>query len=133
MKNRIQKRIRIAAMAICAGIACVQIAYAIIWAIRNGNHIQTFYDTSLYLSGAQSLVSDGWRLIGYSLFLRVFMLFEVLLGDYYVVLLYIVQVGISLYCYAVGCKIFAKLVWGKDVSTKKMLFPAIYIVTIPVV
>lgn len=133
MRNKILKWFRIGCMAICTGIAVVQVIYAILWAIGNGNNIQDFYDSSIYLANANSLTSDGWRLIGYSLFLKVFRLAEFVIKDYYVLLIYFAQTVISLLCYAKGCKTFVCLFLKKDVQLKWMLIPATYIVTIPVV
>ena len=89
MIDKILKWFRIGCMAICTGIAVVQVIYAILWAIGNGNNIQDFYDSSIYLANANSLTSDGWRLIGYSLFLKVFRLAEFVIKDYYVLLIYL--------------------------------------------
>ncbi len=133
MINKILKWIRISCMAICAGIFFVQLVYAFLWSANNGNNIQDFYDTSIYLGNATLLKSDGWRLIGYSLFVRLFMLTEGILGSYYVILLYVSQVIISLLCYAQGCKTLVKLLFEKDIQLKWMLVPATYIVTIPVI
>lgn len=133
MKNKILKWLRIGCMAICAGIAVVQFVYSILWALNNGNNIQDFYDTSIYLANANSLTSDGWRLVGYSLFLCLFRWGENIIGDYYLWFVYVSQVIISLLCYAKGCKTFVQLAFKKDVKLKWMLIPATYITTIPVV
>lgn len=133
MINKILKWIRISCMAICTGIAVVQVTYAILWTINNGNNIQDFYDTSIYLANAMSLKSDGWRLIGYSLLVRLFMIAEGILGSNYVLLIYVFQVIISVFCYAQGCKTIVKLVSTKKIKFKWFLIPATYIVTIPVV
>lgn len=133
MINKILKWFRICCMAICTGIAVVQVIYAFLWVVSNGNNMQDFYDSTIYLGNAISLKSDGWRLIGYSLFVRLFTLTEGMLGSYYVLLIYFSQVIISLLCYAQGCKTLVKLIWGKEIQLKWMLIPATYIVTIPII
>jgi len=133
MTNKVLKWFRISGMAICAGIALVQFVYAVLWAINSGNNIQDFYDTSIYIANAKTLVSDGWRLIGYSIYVRLFMILECILGNNYVLLIYISQLIISLFSYAYGCKTLVKIIFEKDIKLKRMLFPATYILTIPVV
>lgn len=133
MTNKVLKWFRISGMAICAGIALVQFIYAVLWAINNGNNIQDFYDTSIYIANAKSFVSDGWRLIGYSVYVRLFMILEFVFGKNYVLLIYISQLIISLFSYAYGCKTLVKMILKKDVKLKWLLIPALYILTIPVV
>ncbi len=133
MTNKVLKWFRISGMAICAGVALVQFVYAILWAINNGNNIQDFYDTSIYIANAKLFVSDGWRLIGYSIFVRLFMILECILGNNYTLLIYISQLIISLFSYAYGCKTLVKIIFEKNIKLKWMLFPAIYILTIPVI
>lgn len=133
MTSKMLKWFRISCMAICTGIALVQVIYAILWAISNGNNIQDFYDASIYLANATSWASDGWRLIGYSLFLRLFRWLEKVIGDYYVLFIYFTQLVISLLCYAKGFKTFAQVFLKRDIQFRWMLIPAAYIITIPVV
>lgn len=133
MTNKVLKWFRISGMAICAGIVLVQFVYAVLWAINNGNNIQDFYDTSIYIANTKAFVSDGWRLIGYSIYVSLFMSLEFLIGKNYVLLIYISQLIISLLCYAYGCKTLVKVLFKKDIKLRTMLFPAVYILTIPIV
>lgn len=133
MTNKVLKWFRISGVAICAGIVLVQFVYAVLWAINNGNNIQDFYDTSIYIANAKTFVSDGWRLVGYSIYVSLFMNLEFLIGRNYVLAIYISQLIISLICYAYGCKILVKIISEKDIKLKWMLIPAAYILTIPVV
>ena len=133
MTNKVLKWFRISGMAICAGIVLVQFVYAVLWAINNGNNIQDFYDTSIYIANAKDFVSDGWRLIGYSIYVSLFMSLEFLIGKNYVLLIYISQLIISLICYAYGCKTLVKVLFKKDIKLRTMLIPAAYILTIPIV
>lgn len=133
MTNKVLKWFRISSMAICTGIVFVQFVYAVLWAINNGNNIQDFYDTSIYIAQAESFVSDGWRLIGYSIYVRLFMILEGVLDNNYVLLIYISQLLISFFSYAYGCRILTKLLFKKDINFKWMFIPAVYILTIPIV
>lgn len=133
MTNKVLKWFRISSMAICTGIVLVQLVYAVLWAISNGNNIQDFYDTSIYIANAKSFASDGWRLIGYSIYVRLFMSLDCVLGNNYVLLIYIAQLIFSLFSYAYGCKTLVKIILKKDIKLKWMIFSAVYILTIPIV
>lgn len=133
MSNHITKWIKNGCKAVCVGVGAIQLIYAILWAFQNGNNIQDFHDTAIYLDNAVTMAGDGWRLLGYSAFVRFFMKLQQFVGDYYVIPIYLVQVCISLLCFAQGCKTFTELLFKQKVSYKKMLLPAIYILTIPTV
>ena len=66
MNNKVKKWFRLSIMAICTGIGMVQLIYAIIWAFQNGNNVQDFFDSSIYLSGALKMKSDGCHLLQYN-------------------------------------------------------------------
>lgn len=133
MTNKVLKWFRISGIAICVGVALVQFVYAVLWAINNGNNIQDFYDTYIYIASAKTFASDGWRLIGYSIYVRLFMILEFIFGKNYVLLIYISQLIISMFSYAYGCKTLVKIMFEKNINLKWMLIPAVYILTIPVV
>lgn len=132
MGSKLVKWFKLICMAVLAGIGAVQLIYAVAWAIQNGNNIQEFYDTGMYLANAETLSCDGWRLMGYSYILRFFMLFKGLMGDSYVVLVYLAQVIISVACFAEGFRSIACTMFAKKISFWQALFPATYIVTIPI-
>ena len=119
MNNKVKKWFRLSIMAICTGIGMVQLIYAIIWAFQNGNNVQDFFDSSIYISGALKMKSDGWRLLGYSCFLFPFKMSEGILKENYVIPVYCVQAVISLLCYAKGCKTIAEVLLKKQ--GRKML------------
>ena len=124
--NRIVKYLRLVAMAVLAGIGVVQVILAVAWAINNGNHVQNFYDSSIYMLNAVSGESDGWRLAGYACVIRLFMLTEGILKENYVVAIYLFQVAVSILCYAEGFHQVAECFFDKKISYKKaILFPAI--------
>ncbi len=131
-KNAI-KKIKCICLAMCTGIGAVQLIYAIIWSFRNGCNVQDFYDTSLYLESAVTMLGDGWRLLGYSVLVRFFLGMQKWFGNYYVTVLYVVQAVISLLCFAQGCKTIGELIYHKKVPYIKMLLPALYILTLPVI
>ena len=133
MISKWKKWFKLIGVAILAGIGMVQLVYAVAWAIGNGNNVQDFYDTGLYLANAEKLTCDGWRLIGYSYILRFFMLFKGILGDSYVILLYVAQVVISVVCFAGGFCSIKYMLLGEKITLGKACIPAIYIVTIPVI
>lgn len=133
MNKSVKKWSGIAIRAVCLGIFGVQLVYALLWAFYNGNNIQDFYDSALYIKSAVTMAGDGWRLIGYSAILHVFMGMQQGLGDYYVVPLYLTQAGVSLLCFTWGCKTLAELWLKRTVSYRTMLLPALYILTLPVV
>ncbi len=133
MSNKCIKWVKLIGMAILAGIGTVQLVYAVAWAIGNGNNVQDFYDTALYLANAEKLTCDGWRLMGYSYILRFFMLFKGMLGDSYVILLYATQAVISVVCFAEGFRSIMHMMLGRKMSFYRALLPAVYIVTIPVI
>lgn len=133
MNKSVTKWPGIISRAVCLGIFGVQLVYALVWAFRNGNNIQDFYDTAIYIKSAVTMSGDGWRLLGYSVILHLFLGMQQWLGDSYVVPLYLMQGCVSLLCFAQGCKTFAELWLQKKISYNKMLFPALYILTLPVI
>ncbi len=133
MSNHTTIRIKNGCKAVCIGVGVIQLIYAILWAIQNGNNIQDFHDTALYLNGAVTMAGDGWRLLGYSAFVRVFIWLEQFVGEYYVIPLYLAQACITLLSFAYGCKTFFVLLYAREISYPKMLLPAIYILTIPTI
>ncbi len=133
MSSKWIKWFKLICMAALAGIGAVQLIYAVIWAIQNGNNMQDFYDTSLYLANAEKLTCDGWRLIGYSYILRFFMLFKGLMGDSYIILVYLMQVIISVACFTEGFRGIVRMISGEKLSFGHALPMAMYIVTIPVI
>lgn len=133
MNNKIIKWVRIVFLAMLAGIGIVQCVYALLWAIGNGSHVQNFYDSKVYIANALSGSSDGWRLAGYALVIRIFMLLEGILKEYYVVGIYVFQVICSLLCFSEGFRCTVVYLFGKQISYKKALLFAGYIVTIPIV
>lgn len=133
MSNQGVKWLKLICKALFAGIGIVQCVYAILWAIANGNNVQDFYDTALYISNAELLISDGWRLAGYSVFIRFFMLFEGVFGVSYVVLLYLTQACIALICFAEGIRSISRMISGKVMKFSQAILPAIYILTVPII
>lgn len=127
------KRMKSICMAICTGIGTLQLFYAIAWAVCNGRNIQDFYDTALYIENAVTMSGDGWHLLGYSAVLRAFLGMQGVLGEYYVIPLYLLQCGVSLLCYAYGLQVVYKLLFGRKISYVKSLLPSAYILTIPIV
>ena len=127
------KRMKSICMAICTGIGTIQLIYAVAWAVCNGRNIQDFYDTALYIENAVTMSGDGWHLLGYSAILRVFLGMQGVMGDYYVIPLYLMQSAVSLLCYAYGFQVVYKLMFGQKISYGKALIPAAYILTIPIV
>ena len=133
MGSKFIKWFKLICMAMLVGIGAVQLIYAIAWAIQNGNNIQDFYDTGVYLVNAETLSCDGWRLMGYSHILRFFMLFKDLMGDSYIILVYLAQVIISVACFAEGFRGIMCAIFEKKISFWRSLLPATYIITIPVI
>lgn len=133
MNKCIMKRLKSICMAACVGIGLIQIYYALLWAFQNGTNIQDFYDTAIYMENAVLQSGDGWRLMGYSVVLRPFLAMQDMLGDYFIIPLYIVQALISLLCFAQGFKTFGRIVSGKEIKYVSMLLPAVYILTVPIV
>ena len=129
MGKKLKKWLEIIAMAVITGICLVQVLYAVVWAVRNGNNVQDFYDTAVYLDSALTLQSDGWRLIGYSLILKVFLPF----GKSFSVALYLGQCAIGILCFTQVIRSFVKLFWGEQLSFLKALPVAVYIITIPII
>lgn len=133
MSNKIAKWLKIVSIAIWIGIYAVQMIFAICWAFRNGNHIQSFYETSIYFGNAIDMVSDGWHLSGYAVIIRIFMLLEIFLDENYIIVLYLFQVFCSLICYAYGYRCLTRIMFKKHLSIFKSLLPAGYILTLPTV
>ena len=133
MIEKLQKKMQFICLAVLAGIATIQLIYALIWAFHNGNNIQDFYDTSIYLQNAVILSSDGWRLIGYSCFLVPFVWMSRFLGDYYTIAVYLCQSVVALLCFAKGIQAVGKLLTGCQISYPKALIPSGYILTLPIV
>ena len=133
MSKKIICRLRYILLAMAVGIVAVQVVYAAVWAILNGNNIQDFYDTAIYLRSAQSFTSDGWRLAGYACILRLFMGIKGVLGDYYVLPLYLMQLACSTVSFAYAIKIMAKVFWDRICTWKVAMAGATYLVTLPVV
>ncbi len=129
MSKKLKKWTEIVAMAVVAGICLVQVMYAVLWAVRNGNNVQDFYDTAIYLENALTMKSDGWRLIGYSVFLKLFLP----LGENYAIPVYFVQCIVSLLCYAQMVRSGGKFFGGTEISFFKALLVAMYLITIPVI
>ena len=133
MKDRFSKKIKYALMAVCSGILIVQCVYAVIWMLYNLNDIQAFNETIKYMELANTLKGDSWYLLGYPAFLKLFIFLERIIGDYYVVLIYLVQVAVSYICFAYGCKVMAEIFYQKQIKLKRVLLPAAYILTVPIV
>lgn len=133
MAKNIRKWLKISCLAIFTGISVIQILYAILWAVQNGDNVQDFYDTALYLERAETLTSDGWRLVGYSCILSIFLWLQKIIGENYVIVLYLFQAVISLLCFTKGCRSLTKLFLKEAISFKKALIPAGYILTLPIV
>ena len=129
MSKKLKKWTEITAMAVVAGICLVQVIYAVIWAVSNGNNVQDFYDTAIYLDSALTMKSDGWRLIGYSCFLKLFLP----LGENYAVPVYLVQCIVSLLCYAQMVRSCGKFFGGLQIPFFKALLVAVYLITIPII
>lgn len=129
MSKKLKKWTEIVAMAVVAGICLVQIIYAVLWAVRNGNNVQDFYDTAIYLNNALTMKSDGWRLIGYSCFLKLFLPLE----ENYAIPVYLVQCIVSLLCYAQMARSCGKFLGGLQIPFFKALIVAVYLITIPVI
>lgn len=127
------KWIRLICIAILCGIGAVQLVYALLWAIVNGNNIQDFYDTALYLSNMETLTSDGWRLIGYSYYLKVFYLSAPVLGLNWIVLVYVSQVLVSMCCFTVAIRSIPSKLLGVEISYPHALLIAGYMITLPIV
>lgn len=130
MNKKIQKKVYIA---IFAGVASIQLIYALCWSFKNINCIQNFYDTSIYLESAISGAGDGWRLLGYSTIIRIFMQLDVLVGQKYIIFIYLFQVLCSLLCYAYGFLRITKVLYGKSVSFINALLISTYVITIPII
>ncbi|MBQ8247858.1 MAG: hypothetical protein IJZ42_12045 [Lachnospiraceae bacterium] len=128
-KSVIMKWFRLGTMAVVAGAFAVQVVYAVIWAIQNGNNVQDFYDSAVYISGASTMQSDQWRLIGYSFFLKVFLW----LGEHYAVPVYLVQVIVGVLCFTQAIRSIYKMFSGQTISALKALPASVYIITIPII
>ena len=55
MGKKLKKWLEIIAMAVITGICLVQVLYAVVWAVRNGNNVQDFYDTGTFSRTFQSV------------------------------------------------------------------------------
>ncbi len=120
-------------LAMFTGIGALQVLWAVSWAVQNGNNVQGFYDTGIYMSSAETLVGDGWRLMGYACLLRFFMFFKTLLGENYVWLLYITQISCSLLVLTKCIKCVAEVMYKRKLRFAEAFVPAVYLVTIPIV
>ena len=133
MKDRFSKKIKYTLMAVCSGILIVQCIYALVWMWHNLNTTQDFNETIKYVELANTLKGDSWYLLGYPIFLKLFVSLEKIIGDCYVVLIYVVQVAVSYTCFTYGCKVMAELLYQKQIKLKKVLLPAVYSLTVPIV
>lgn len=133
MKDSFNKKVKNAMMAVCSGILIVQFVYAVVWMLYNINGVQDFNETMKYLEVANSLKGDGWHLLGYPVFLKLFMSLAQIFGNNYVIFIYVAQLAISYVCYAYGCKVIAQLFYRKKIKFCKVVLPTIYILTVPIV
>ena len=133
MNDKRIKWLKVIGLSVCFGIGVAQLFFALCWAWKNGSNVQDFYDTGIYFRDALNMTCDGWRLTGYSCVLRVFMWFESILGDYYIVMLYLFQAIISLLCFTEGCRSIGKYLFDCSLSFYKLILPAVYIITLPVI
>ncbi len=133
MSKKITDWFRFAVIAVWMGIFALQFVYAVGWAVQNGNNIQDFYDTAVYLQSAKEFAGDGWRLLGYACILRWFQWFESVMGSSYVILIYLVQALCSVASFGYGTKVIAKIIWNHDLSVKQSIVVAVYLVTLPVI
>ncbi len=133
MNDKRIKWLKVIGLSVCFGIGVTQLFFALCWAWKNGSNVQDFYDTGIYFRDALNMTCDGWRLTGYSCVLRVFMWFESILGDYYIVMLYLFQAIISLLCFTEGCRSIGKYLFDCSLSFYKLMLPAVYIITLPVI
>ena len=133
MSKKITGWLRLAALALWTGIFMIQFIYAVGWAVQNGNNIQDFYDTAVYLRSAQEFTGDGWHLLGYACILRWFQGLTGIIGDSYVVVLYLVQTLCSLAAFTYGVKVVSKVIWNHNILWWKAGVIALYLVTLPVI
>lgn len=133
MSKKLTGWLRFAALAVWTGIFMVQFIYAVIWAIQNGNNIQDFYDTAVYLQSAKELTGDGWHLLGYACILRWFQGLKGIMGDSYVIVLYLVQTLCSVAVFTYGVKVVSKVIWNHNLLWQQAGVIAVYLVTLPVI
>ena len=115
------------------GVVLLQTVLAIIWAVQQFTTVQAFDESRIYLSMADGMYADGFRLIGYPLLLRLCMWLGTVFKAPFSVFLYLLQLIIVNFLTDRGMSAFLRGVVGRKVSSRHAGVLTALVVTNPFV
>ncbi len=133
MRKSVKEKIIAIVYGTVHGVVLLQTVLAIIWAVWQFTTVQAFDESRVYLSMAEGMYADGFRLIGYPLLLRLCMWLGTVFKAPFSVFLYLLQLIIVNYLTDRGMSAFLRGVVGRKVSSRHAGVLTALVVTNPFV
>lgn len=133
MSKAVKEKIIAVVFGAVHGVVLLQTILAAVWAFQNFTTIQAFEESRIYLSMAEGMYSDGFRLIGYPLFLRLCMWLGGVMKVPYTIFVYLLQLIIVNALVDKGMAAFLRGIVGRKVSTRHVAAITALAVTNPFV